>query len=146
MSIGNGETGKRTYYNSWITDKPTGAGNEERPVGCGRARWKTGNGHNNVLKNRGYNLEHNFGHGENPADESFCLLNLTAVFSMKTGLLLFFSSGEMSQTSDTLNCCRRETPLDFYLFYVLYCFNVIIQPPAGDSENRRNEGTLVRGL
>jgi hypothetical protein len=78
MSIRNGETGKRTFYNSWITDKPTGAGNAEQLAGCGGARWKTGNGHNNVLKNHGYNLEHNFGHGENHAGRKFCLLNLTA--------------------------------------------------------------------
>jgi hypothetical protein len=46
--------------------------------GCGRARWKIENGHNNVLKNRGYNLEHNFGHGKKRAAELFFLLNLPA--------------------------------------------------------------------
>jgi hypothetical protein len=61
MSIRNEETGKRTYYNRWITDKPTGAGNVKGPAGCGRARWKPGNGHNTVLKNHGYSMEHNFG-------------------------------------------------------------------------------------
>jgi hypothetical protein len=29
-----------------------------------------------VLKNHGYNLKHNFGHGEERASEVFCLLNL----------------------------------------------------------------------
>jgi len=29
----------------------------------GRARWKVENENNNVLKNRGYHLGHNFGHG-----------------------------------------------------------------------------------
>jgi hypothetical protein len=43
---------------------------------CGRSRWKIENEHNNVLKHRGYNLEHNFGHGDNHAAEVFCLLNL----------------------------------------------------------------------
>jgi hypothetical protein len=33
-------------------------------------------GHNNVLKRRGYNLKHNFGHGKNHVVEIFCLLNL----------------------------------------------------------------------
>jgi hypothetical protein len=78
MSIRNEETGKRTYYNSWITDKPIDGGNVERLAGCGRARWKIENEHNNVLKNRGYNLEHNFGHGEKHGSENFCLLNLIA--------------------------------------------------------------------
>jgi hypothetical protein len=36
------------------------------------------NEHNNVLKNHGYNLEHNFGHGKTYASEMYCLLNLLA--------------------------------------------------------------------
>jgi hypothetical protein len=40
--------------------------------------WKIENEHNNVLKNHGYNLEHNFGHGEEHASEMYCLLNLLA--------------------------------------------------------------------
>ncbi|HEY8128150.1 MAG TPA: hypothetical protein VIF39_05450 [Hyphomicrobium sp.] len=32
---------------------------------CGRARWKIENESFNVLKNHGYELAHNFGHGEN---------------------------------------------------------------------------------
>jgi hypothetical protein len=31
-----------------------------------------------VLKNHGYNLKHNFGHGAEHASEMFCLLNLLA--------------------------------------------------------------------
>jgi hypothetical protein len=45
---------------------------------CGRVRWKIENEHNNVLKNHGYNLEHNFGHRRNHGSENFCLLNLPA--------------------------------------------------------------------
>ncbi|MDR1900962.1 MAG: hypothetical protein LBQ88_01585 [Treponema sp.] len=45
---------------------------------CGWARWKTGNENNNILKNYGYCLEHNFGHGENHAGEVCCVLNLPA--------------------------------------------------------------------
>ena len=43
---------------------------------CGRARWKIENEHNNVLKNHGYNLRHNFDHGKDHASEMYCLLNL----------------------------------------------------------------------
>jgi hypothetical protein len=54
----------------------------ENVTGCARARWKTENAHNmwhnNVLKNRGYNLEHSFGHGKEHANGIFCLLNLLA--------------------------------------------------------------------
>jgi hypothetical protein len=31
---------------------------------AGRSRWKTENENYNVLKTKGYNLEHNFGHGK----------------------------------------------------------------------------------
>jgi hypothetical protein len=43
---------------------------------CGKARWKIENEHNNVLKNHGYNPEHNFGHGKEHACEIYYLLNL----------------------------------------------------------------------
>jgi hypothetical protein len=59
----------------------------EQLAGCGRARWKIGNKHNNVLKNHGYHLEHNFGHGQDHAGENFCLLNLPA-FLFHTRLFL----------------------------------------------------------
>jgi hypothetical protein len=31
---------------------------------AGRTRWKVENENNNTLKTKGYNLEHNFGHGK----------------------------------------------------------------------------------
>jgi hypothetical protein len=76
LHIHNEEKGKTTYTNSWITNKEVSEENVELIASCGRARWKIENEHNNVLKNHGYNLEHNFGHGEQHASEMFCLLNL----------------------------------------------------------------------
>jgi len=54
---------KRPTSNSWVTDKAITDANVAHLAECGRARWKIENEHHNVLKNRGYNLEHNFGHG-----------------------------------------------------------------------------------
>ena len=76
LEIENEEKGKITYKNSWITNKAVTEENVVLIASCGRARWKIENEHNNVLKNHGYNLEHNFGHGEEHASEMFCLLNL----------------------------------------------------------------------
>ena len=70
---------KASYFNSWVTNKPITKMNVEKLAECGRARWKIENEHNNVLKNRGYNLEHNFGHGKNHAADNFFLLNLLAL-------------------------------------------------------------------
>jgi hypothetical protein len=78
LEIENGHKGKITYRNSWVTDKLVHEDNAALIVSCARARWKIENEHNNVLKNHGYNLEHNFGHGEEHAAEMFCLLNLLA--------------------------------------------------------------------
>jgi hypothetical protein len=47
-------------------------------AGCGRARWEIENEHNTVLKNHRYNLEHNFGHGEQHGSENICLMNPAA--------------------------------------------------------------------
>ena len=38
--------------------------NVERILRGGRARWKIENEPFNTLKNPGYNLEHNYGHGQ----------------------------------------------------------------------------------
>ena len=53
--------GKVRYQNSFITDWAITADNVAGLVTAARARWKIENESNNVLKNRGYHLEHNFG-------------------------------------------------------------------------------------
>ena len=52
------------YRNAFITDWKITAENVAGLVASGRARWKIENENNNVLKHRGYHLEHNFGHGK----------------------------------------------------------------------------------
>ena len=42
----------------------------------GRARWKIENENNNTLKTKGYNLEHNFGHGDKYLSQTLCSLNI----------------------------------------------------------------------
>lgn len=58
------EQGQRVYYNTFVTDHVIHDGNVVDIVKAGRTRWKTENEHNNTLKNHGYHLEHNFGHGK----------------------------------------------------------------------------------
>jgi hypothetical protein len=58
------DTGKTCYHHTWITDLPVTEDNIAELVRCGRAHWKIENENNNVLKNHGYQLEHNFGHGD----------------------------------------------------------------------------------
>jgi hypothetical protein len=45
---------------------------------AGRGRWKIENENNNVLKTKGYHLEHNFGHGKQYLSAFMLSLNLMA--------------------------------------------------------------------
>ena len=55
--------GKVQYF-SWITDFVLTPDNVDAIMRGGRTRWKIENETFNTLKNQGYNLEHNYGHGE----------------------------------------------------------------------------------
>jgi hypothetical protein len=52
-------------------------------VGIGRSRWKIENEQFNVQKNHGYELEHNYGHGQQTLAMVFYLLNLLAFLAHK---------------------------------------------------------------
>jgi hypothetical protein len=74
------EDGTPSYHNSWVTDLPLNLDTVEWITRGGRARWKIENESFNTLKNQGYHLEHNFGHGSKFLSETFFLLNLLAFF------------------------------------------------------------------
>ncbi len=70
---------KVLYHNSWIT--PLALNTPQQViavVGAGRSRWKTENENHNVLKTKGYHLEHNFGHGQQHLSSFLLTLNLLA--------------------------------------------------------------------
>ena len=73
--------GKITYRNSWITDLPVNKFNVAHMARGGRSRWKIENEGFNTLKNQGYHLEHNFGHGKKNLSFNFLVLNLLAFFT-----------------------------------------------------------------
>jgi len=77
------EAGDVTYRNSFVTDLPVHRGNVQERVACGRARWKIENETFNTLKTGGYNLEHNYGHGQQNLAALFVALNLLA-FALHT--------------------------------------------------------------
>jgi hypothetical protein len=69
--------GKRQYF-SWITDVTLTPDTVYSVMRGGRARWKIENETFNTLKNQGYQLEHNFGHGEQNLSVVFALLMMLA--------------------------------------------------------------------
>jgi hypothetical protein len=70
--------GKVKYSMAWVTSLPVSKDNVAEIVACGRARWKIENESFNVLKNHGYELEHNFGHGQKFLAMTLAALNLLA--------------------------------------------------------------------
>jgi hypothetical protein len=70
--------GKTTYDGALVTSLPLTPNNVAEIAACARARWKIENESVNVLKNNGYNLEHNFGHGKKHLAAIFATMNLLA--------------------------------------------------------------------
>ena len=74
------DSGKVNLRNAWVTDLVPTADNIVQLVRAARARWKIENEGFNTLKNQGYHLEHNFGHGHQHLSEALFTLNLIAFF------------------------------------------------------------------
>jgi len=84
-------TNKSQYYGKWITDLEITSNNARTLIDAARARWKIENECFNSLKNHGYNIEHNYGHGSNNLCYNF--YNFT---------LLAFTMHQMHQLTDKL--------------------------------------------
>ena len=79
VTVTKGRDGEVLYHNAFVTKHPI----TDKTVApiinlLGRTHWKIENENNNVLKNRGYHLEHNFGHGEKHLSSFLLTLNLLA--------------------------------------------------------------------
>jgi hypothetical protein len=98
------EDGTKSYHNSWVTDLPLDQENVQWITRGGRARWKIENESFNTLKNQGYHLEHNFGHGRQYLSEALFLLNLLAFFFHQ----IFELTDELYQQARARFSARRE--------------------------------------
>jgi hypothetical protein len=70
--------GRVKYASAWVASLPVSKDNVAEIVACARARWKIENESFNVMKNHGYELEHNFGHGQTFLAMTLAALNLLA--------------------------------------------------------------------
>jgi len=73
-------TKKIHYRSAWITDLTVTSKNVETLVKGGRCRWKIENECFNTLKNQGYHISHNYGHGKKHLCFNFFMMTLTAFF------------------------------------------------------------------
>ena len=74
------ENVKVIFKNSWVTDMEVTHDNVSQLAKGGSCRWKIENECFNTLKNQGYMLEHNFGHGKENLSHNMYLLTLLAFF------------------------------------------------------------------
>jgi hypothetical protein len=72
--------GKLTNY-SWVTNLPIEAQNVLEIAQAARSRWRIENEVFNTLKNQGYELEHNYGHGKQYLSSTLAGLMLLAFLS-----------------------------------------------------------------
>ena len=87
LNITNEKSGKRVFMNAWVTNHVLTSDNVAAVCKVGRTRWKVENEAINILKNQGYHLEHNFGHGNQHLSSTLFSLNLLA-FLVHTALHL----------------------------------------------------------
>lgn len=78
LTVTRNNDGEVLYHNSWVTNHSLSPASLPEVAMAGRSRWKTENENHNVLKHRGYNLEHNFGHGQQHLSMVLLTLNLLA--------------------------------------------------------------------
>jgi hypothetical protein len=69
---------EQIYHNSWVTHHDLNDDSVVQVAAAGRCRWKTENENHNILKTKGYCLEHNFGHSEKHLSKILLTLNLLA--------------------------------------------------------------------
>lgn len=92
--------GKIVYKNSFATNHTITEETVAAIVLAGRTRWKVENENNNTLKTKGYNLEHNFGHGKHHLASFLTTLNILS--------LLFHTLLELMD--DKYKLLRRHLP------------------------------------
>jgi hypothetical protein len=98
LTVVSETTGETLYHNAFATNHNLNEATVRNTVTAGRTRWKIENEANNVLKNRGYHLEHNFGHGQQ---------HLASVLLMLI-LLAFLFHTVLQLCDQTYQCVRAK--------------------------------------
>lgn len=81
-------TGEQLFYSDWITDIDLEDVDLRELTRVARSRWKVENETFNTLKNQGYNLEHNYGHGKKSLMTNFAVLMFLAFLVDQMAMIL----------------------------------------------------------
>lgn len=104
------------YSGSWVTDLSLSSENIKTLVKAGRCRWKNENECFNVMKNHGYCMEHNYGHGQKNLAYNFYLLTLLA----------FFFHQIFELTDSQYKACRKKNGSKKHLWETIRAYIKII--------------------
>lgn len=107
---------KITFRSSWVTDLTIDKTNVVILSKVGRCRWKIENECFNTLKNQGYAVDHNYGHGKNNLAFNIYLLTLIA--------FLFHQVFEL--TDRLYQACRKKFGSKTHLWETLRSYIKIL--------------------
>ncbi len=103
---------------TWVTNIPLSPRTVEAVMRGGRARWKVENETFNTLKNQGYALEHNDGHGQQHLATNFALLMMLAFLvdqAQEAGCRLFQAARARVRSRTSLWERLRALFVGFYI-------------------------------
>ena len=104
IMVVNAQTGEQLSHHSCITHHRRHNDNVVEVAHASRGRWKIANANNNVLKTKGYHLEHNFGPGKQ--DLAACMLSLN-LLALLCHTVLEWSDAKYALLRQVL--ARRQT-------------------------------------
>lgn len=110
-------TNKTIFQNSWVTNLDVDLSNIKKLVKAGRGRWRIENQFL-TLKKGGYNLEHNYGHGENNLAFNFYILNTLAFLIHQILYIVTDEFGELKTIKGSFSLFHDflKTVIRFFLF------------------------------
>ena len=128
-------TGQTVYKGKWITSLPIDDQIIKEFVRTARARWKIENETFNTLKNHGYNLEHNYGHGKQFLSSIFAIMMFLAFLVDQLTQTLDEAMQKALKAANTLRDFRQKVRV---LFDLIPCIsmNLIYQIIARDIKIR----------
>jgi hypothetical protein len=113
------KSGETTFYSTWITDIPITEDNIQEFTVVARARWKIENETFNTLKNQGYHLEHNYGHGKQFLTTNFALLTFLAFLTDQIAQHLDTNFQKAKAVCKTFKAFWQKVRYIFYLLPVM---------------------------
>jgi len=101
------DTGEKVGCHSFISNLTFNNNKEAEQCAClGRKRWKSENEGHNTLKNQGYHIGHNYGHGkENLANNTVMLCLLAMMMHVIMGFVQQEGFGLFRHLFSTLHAC-----------------------------------------